>query len=173
MLEPLFLPGTDDEVEQVQEDLAGDGQVDDEVAGTDGEDGGDFEELLPPPVGAANTDDDENSPLPTNTARRLRQEPKISFVFDDTTGDLAEPYLTIFLSRPTVPSSQSPDLRRSTRSDAKKRSNNPKNKGNASEVALSRKRTRDEDESSQVPNKPASKKLKLKETIFVDEDEGR
>ncbi len=46
--DPLFLPGTDDEVER----------VDEEVVGTDGEDGGDLATLLPPPMGAADMDDE-------------------------------------------------------------------------------------------------------------------
>ncbi|PBK81665.1 hypothetical protein ARMGADRAFT_1091056 [Armillaria gallica] len=73
--EPLFLPGTDDEDEQAQEDLVEAGRVDDEVAGTDGEDG----DLQGQDEDDASSSDEATSPPPTNVARRLRQEPKISF----------------------------------------------------------------------------------------------
>ncbi len=71
--EPLFLPGTDDEEDQVQEDSVETGRVDEEVAGTDGKDGNiatgttmdvDDEE------GAASAED--SSPIPT-LARHLRK----------------------------------------------------------------------------------------------------
>ncbi|KAK0238233.1 hypothetical protein EDD85DRAFT_952415 [Armillaria nabsnona] len=82
-----------------------------EVTGTGGEDGGNFANLLPPPTGAADTDDEGYSPPPIKKAHRLCQDPKISFVFDDTTGDLVDSYPTIFLSRPVAPLSPSPALR--------------------------------------------------------------
>ncbi|PBK79253.1 hypothetical protein ARMGADRAFT_1093332, partial [Armillaria gallica] len=180
--EPLFLPGTDDEEDPVQEDLVETGRIDEEVAGTDGEDRNiatgtgmniDDEE------GAAS--DEDSSPIPT-LARRLRK-PRIEFVFDEVTGDLLESHPTIFLSRPTVPPSQSPDLRRSARSrtspvnpdaaylklaqgsnpDAKKKKKKAiKSKDKVSEVAGTRKRTRNEDDGSQALDKPVAKKLKSK-----------
>ncbi len=99
------MPGTDDEEEQVQGDLVETGRVDEEVSSTDGEDGNVVMDV----------DDDEDdqssdeatSPPPTNMAHRLRQEPKISFVFDEATGDFVESHPTIFLPRPALPNSQS------------------------------------------------------------------
>ncbi len=61
-------------------------------------------------MGTANMDDEGYSPPPMKQARRLRQDPRILFVFDDTTGDLVDPYPTIFLSRPVAPPSPSPAL---------------------------------------------------------------
>ncbi|PBK85978.1 hypothetical protein ARMGADRAFT_1035958 [Armillaria gallica] len=176
--EPLFLPGTDDEQEQIQEDLVEDSHIEEEVAGTDGEDGD---------VGEA------TSPPPTNLARRLRQEPRISFVFDDVTGDFVESHPTIFLPRPIAPPAASQDLRRSARSQGspfnpdaaylkavqgskvdatkKKKKKDVKGKGHATETKAPHKRARPEDDTSQVKDKPASKKPKLKETVVIDGDE--
>ncbi|PBK79150.1 hypothetical protein ARMGADRAFT_1041004 [Armillaria gallica] len=138
------------------------------------------------------SDDEEMSPPPTNIARRLRQEPRISFVFDEITGDFVKSYPTIFLPRPTVPPASSQDLRRSARSrgspvnpdatylkavlgskvDAKKNKNkDAKGKDRATEAKAPRKRARTEDNTTQLKDKPASKKPKLKETIIIDEDE--
>ncbi len=138
------------------------------------------------------TDDEGYSPPPAKMARRLRQEPKISFVFDKTTGDFVESYLTIFLPRTPVPSSQLPNLRHSVHSHvspvapnaaylkaahgskpgAKKQRKDLKNRGPAAEVTVPRKHTRDEDEGSQAVDKPATKKLKSKEHK-EDEAEGK
>ncbi len=185
--ERLFLPGTDDEEDQVQEDSVETGRVDEEVVGTDGEDGNiatgtmmdvDDEE------GAAS--DEDSSPIPT-LACRLRK-PRIEFVFDEVTGDLLESHPTIFLSRPTVPS-QSPDLRRSARSctspvnttaaylqtahgsksDATKKKK--KDLKGRDQAKMSCKRVRPEDDAAQVKDKPSSKRPKLKETVVIDEDE--
>ncbi|PBK81677.1 hypothetical protein ARMGADRAFT_1091077 [Armillaria gallica] len=150
---PLFLPGTDDEEEQAQEDLVETGRVDEEVAGTDGEEG-------------AQSSDEATSPPPTNMARRLRQEPRFSFIFNETTGDFIESHPTIFLPRPALPTSQSQVPCQSARShtsptnptaayfkavqsskpDAKKKRKDAKSKGKISETV----------------DKLAVKKLKLK-----------
>ncbi|PBK92316.1 hypothetical protein ARMGADRAFT_1081099 [Armillaria gallica] len=168
--EPLFLPGTDDEEDQVPEDLMETSHVDKEVAGTDGEDG--------------------DSPPPTNLARRLRQEPRISFVFNDTTGDFVDPHPTIFLPRPVATPSQCLGLRHSTRPhvspvnldaaylklvpksnpDAKKKKRK-NTKGKVLDAVVPCKCARTEDDTVPVKDKPAPKKPKLKETIVVDEDE--
>ncbi|PBK81054.1 hypothetical protein ARMGADRAFT_1091601, partial [Armillaria gallica] len=177
--EPLFLPGTDDEEEQAQEGLVKAGRVDDEVAGTDGEDG----DLRGQDEDNASSSDEATSPPPTNVARRLHQEPKISFVFDEATGDFVESHPTIFLPRPAVLTSQSQVPRRSARSHVspvnstaaclktaqssklsnKKKKRDAKGKDKASEVAIPRKRARNEDEASQTIDKPAAKKLKSKD----------
>ncbi|PBK94599.1 hypothetical protein ARMGADRAFT_1078483 [Armillaria gallica] len=184
---PLFFPGTDDEEEQVQGDLVEDSRIEDEIAGTDGEDG----DVQSQAEEDAQSSDDATSP-PTNMARRLRHEPKISFVFNDTTGDFVESYPTIFLSRPVAPPSQSQDLRHSVRSNTspvnrnaaylkmaqssqsdatKKKKKDAKGKGRATETKAPRKRARTEDDTTQVKDKPASKKPKLKETVVIDGDE--
>ncbi len=139
---------------------------------------------------AADADSDgDSSPIPT-MARHL-QKPRIQFVFDDVTGDL-DPYPMIFLPRHSVPSSQPPDLRRSahlhvspvapntaylkaaqgSKPDVKKKRKDPKNKGQAAEVIVPCKHTRDEDEGSQAVDKPATRKLKSKE-CKEDEAEGK
>ncbi|PBK87480.1 hypothetical protein ARMGADRAFT_1085503 [Armillaria gallica] len=185
---PLFFPGTDDEEEQVQGDLVEDSRIEDEIAGTDGEDG----DVQSQAEEDAQSSDDATSPSPTNMARRLRHEPKISFVFNDTTGDFVESYLTIFLSRPVAPPSQSQDLQRSVRSNTspvncntaylktaqssqsdvtKKKKKDVKGKGQATETKAPRKRARTEDDTTQVKDKLASKKPKLKEIVVIDGDE--
>ncbi|PBK81328.1 hypothetical protein ARMGADRAFT_1091470, partial [Armillaria gallica] len=125
-------------------------------------------------------EDEGSSPPPTNKARRLRHEPRISFVFNDTTGDFTNSYPTIFLPRPAVPPAPSQDLRRSARShtspinpdaaylktllgpqsDAKKKKRNSKRKDKAAETAIPRKRARDDDDGAPIVEKPATKKLK-------------
>ncbi|PBK80330.1 hypothetical protein ARMGADRAFT_1092343 [Armillaria gallica] len=109
-------------------------------------------------------------------------KPRISFVFDDLTGDFVDSDLTIFLPRPAVLPATSQDLRRSARShmspsnptaaylklaqgskpDMKKQKRDTKGKDKASEIAVPCKRARNEDEGSQTLNKPAAKKLKSK-----------
>ncbi|PBK82427.1 hypothetical protein ARMGADRAFT_1090291 [Armillaria gallica] len=184
--EPLFLLGTDDELEQGQRDLVEAGHVDDKVAGTHGEDGN-----LRGQDDDVPSSDEATSPPPTNMARRLRQEPRISFVFDDSIGDLVEPHPTIFLSRPPVPPSQSQDLRRSTwlhaslanptaaylqavhgsKSDAsKKKKKDSKGKDQVSRTKAPRKRARTKDDAAQVKDKSSSKRPKLKETVVIDKD---
>ncbi|KAK0245028.1 hypothetical protein EDD85DRAFT_943404 [Armillaria nabsnona] len=167
----LFFLGTDDEEDPVQEDLVGEERVQD-ITGTNGEDNN-----------TGGPDDEEDSPPPTKKARRLQKEPRISFIFDNTTGDLIDPYPTIFLSRLVVAPSQSPDLQHSARlntsqvnhdaaylqtvqgskPDMKGRKKDPKSKNKASEVAVPRKCARDADESSQIVDKPMVKKLMSKE----------
>ncbi len=56
------------------------------------------------------------SPLPMKMARRLRQEPRILFVFDDATGDFTESYPTIFLLRPAATPAPSQGLHHSVHS---------------------------------------------------------
>ncbi|PBK85139.1 hypothetical protein ARMGADRAFT_1087811 [Armillaria gallica] len=182
---PLFFPGTDDEEEQVQGDLIEDSHIKDEIAGTNGEDG----DVQSRAEEDAQSSDGATSPPPTNMARRLRHEPKISFVFNDTTGDFVESYPTIFLSRLVAPPSQSQDLRcsvrsntspvnrnaaylktaQSSKSDAKKKKKDSKSKDKAPEVAVPRKRTRDDDDGSQAVDKPAVKKLKSKDIKTADD----
>ncbi|PBK98333.1 hypothetical protein ARMGADRAFT_1075193 [Armillaria gallica] len=154
---PLFLPGTDDELEQGQGDLVKAGRVDDEVVGTDGEDGdlqGHYED-------DASSSDEATSPPPTNVARRLRQEPKISFVFDEATGDFVESHLTIFLPRPAILTSQSQAIQ-GPKPEVKKKRKEAKSKDKTSEVTVPCKHARNEDEGSRVVDKPAAKKLKSK-----------
>ncbi|PBK96024.1 hypothetical protein ARMGADRAFT_1077535 [Armillaria gallica] len=197
---PLFLPGTDDEEEPVHEDLVSKKSAlfeDDGLA--DNFSGLDNDEPNPPqeePMdldgGEPPSDDEVPSPPPTNIARRLRQEPRISFVFDDVTGDFVESHPTIFLPRLAVPPASSQDLRRSACShtspvnpdtaylkailgskvDAKKKkSKDVKNKDKASEAVLPRKRTRNVDDHAQVKDKPAPKKPKLKEAVVIEDNE--
>ncbi len=187
LCDPLFLPGTDGEVERVQEDLVVEERVDEEVAGTDGQDDdvggrGDDEDTPPSPKDVTGMDVDEDSPPPTKKARRLRQEPRILFVFDDTTGDLVEPHPTIFLSRPTVPPAQSSDtspvnpdaahlkLTQGTKSDAtkKKKEKDAKGKDKKAETAVPRKRSRDDDDGAPTVERPASKKLKSNDHKVAD-----
>ncbi len=100
------MPGTDDGLEQVQGNLVEDSCIEEEVASTDGEDG----DFRGQDDADAQSSDEASSPPPTNLVRHLRQEPKISFVFNDTTGDFVDPHPTIFLSRPVATPSQGPDL---------------------------------------------------------------
>ncbi|PBK88658.1 hypothetical protein ARMGADRAFT_1084218, partial [Armillaria gallica] len=174
--EPLFFPGTDEEEDQVQEDL-GEDEREEEIAGTDGEDGD-----MPGRHDDDNQSSDEaTSPPPTKLARRL-QKPHTKFVFDDLTGDF-DPYPTIFLPRRSV--AQDPNLRRSahphgspvnpsaaylkatqgSKADApKKKKKNVKRKDKAPEVAVPHKRARDDDDGAPTVEKPATKRLKLKDT---------
>ncbi|KAK0216730.1 hypothetical protein EDD85DRAFT_798164 [Armillaria nabsnona] len=145
--------GTDDEEEPVQEDSVREERVE-EVTGTDGE--GD---------NMGGPDDEEDSPPPTKKAHRLHQQPRISFVFDKTIGDLVDFYPTIFLSRLIALPIQSPGLWCSARSDMKKKRKDPKNKDKAYVVAMPCKRTRDDDDGLPTVEKPAAKKLKLKEHL--------
>ncbi|PBK85902.1 hypothetical protein ARMGADRAFT_1086937, partial [Armillaria gallica] len=186
--EPLFLPGTDDEEEQAPEDLVEAGHVNEEVVGTDSEDDGPGHNSPSPiqhePMNVDGADpqgeDEGSSPPPTNKAHRLHHEPRISFVFNDTTGDFADSYPTIFLPRPAVPPAPSQDLRCSARShtspvdpdtaylktllgpqsDAKKKKRNSKRKDKAAETAIPRKWARDDDDGAPIVEKPATKKLK-------------
>ncbi|PBK79451.1 hypothetical protein ARMGADRAFT_1093124 [Armillaria gallica] len=191
---PLFLPGTDNEEEQVQGNLVtgnaalfeDDGLANKFSASENNSTGVAQHEQMDVDGDEPQNSDEDLSPPPTNKARHLRQEPRISFIFDDTTGDLVEPHPTIFLSRPAVPPSQRQDLRRSARShtslthptaayfkavqsskpDAKKHRRDTKNKDKTSEVAVPRKHARTEDEALQTVDKPALKKLKSKDCHF-------
>ncbi|SJL16879.1 uncharacterized protein ARMOST_20409 [Armillaria ostoyae] len=188
---PLFFPGTDEEEERVQEDLV----QGEQVPGTDGEDGN-FQDPVddaptPPRDVPMDVDknegqqsDDGSSPPPTQSRRKTH---RISFVFNDVTGDFEEPHPTIFLPRRPAPQEQNP--RRSSRphtspvdqdsayfnaaqrskSGLKKKKKDAKGKEKATGGATSRKRTRD-DEGAQTVEKPAAKKLKMKDTA-VDDDE--
>ncbi|PBK97577.1 hypothetical protein ARMGADRAFT_1076054 [Armillaria gallica] len=165
--EALFLPGTDDELEHIQRDLVEDDCIEEEVVGTDGE--------------------DSNSPPPTMMARRLRQEPRISFVFDDTTGDLVDPYPTIFLPRCSVVQEQNPrcsarphgspvnpsaaylKAAQGSKADLKKKRKDTKGKDKATGLATSLKRTRDDDDGAQNIEKLVTKKLKSKDTAVADD----
>ncbi|KAK0236999.1 hypothetical protein EDD85DRAFT_952993 [Armillaria nabsnona] len=141
---PLFLPGTDDEDQPVQEDLAGAGLVDEGVAGTNGED----DESSDP------SDEDGESPPPSNKARRL-QKSRTEFVFDVLTGDF-DPYPTIFLPRcSVVPPTQGTKF-----VATKKSKKNAKGKDTKAETVIPRKWSRPDDDDAPTVAKPASKKLK-------------
>ncbi|PBK82549.1 hypothetical protein ARMGADRAFT_1038574 [Armillaria gallica] len=173
--QPLFFPGTDDEEEEVREDLVtgratlfeDDGLSDNFLNMNDDE-----PEL--PQDEPMDLDRDESpSPPPTNIARRLHQEPRISFVFDEATGDFVESHPTIFLPRPTVPPAPSQDPRCSTHPNT-----SPVNcdaaylkalLGSKSDATQKKKNTKED--TAQAKDKPAPKKPKLKETIVIDEDE--
>ncbi len=159
--DPLFLPGTDDEEDLVQGNLVEEERVDGGVAGADDEDG----DLRGQDNNDAPSSDEAPSPFPTKTAHRLRQEPKILFVFDEVTGDFVESHPTIFLPRPAINPAQG------TKSDAtkKKKKKDSKSKVKAPEVAVPRKRTRDDDEGSQAVDNPVAKKLKSKNIKTADD----
>ncbi|PBK79886.1 hypothetical protein ARMGADRAFT_1092665 [Armillaria gallica] len=192
--EPLFLLGTDDEEEHIQEDSVTGGAalfendgLADNTSNLDDDEPMDLDKDGPP------SDVEELSPPPTNLARRLRQEPRISFVFDEATGDFVEPHPTIFLPRPVTTPSLGQDLRRSARSrgspvgpdtaylkavqgpkvdTTKKKKKDAKGKDRATETKAPRKRARTEDDT--VPakdSKLAPKKPKLKETMVIEDDE--
>ncbi len=156
-----------------------------EIAGTDGEDRdvpGQYDE-------DSQSSDEATSPPPTNVVRRLRQEPRISFVFDDATGDFVESYPTIFLPRPAIPPVSSQGFRcsvcsntspvnrnaaylktvQSSKPDTKKKKKDPRSKDKAPDVAVPRKRTRDDNEGSQAVDNPAAKKLKSKDIKTADD----
>ncbi|PBK58301.1 hypothetical protein ARMSODRAFT_1028366 [Armillaria solidipes] len=187
----LFFPGTDDEEEMIREDLV-DGE---QVAGTDGEDGGfqrqDDDTSTPSKDGPMDVDkdegqqsDDASSPPPTQSRRKNH---RISFVFDDATGDFQDPYPTIFLPRRPVPQDQNP--RCSTRprtsptgpdtaylqvvqgskpeSKKKKKKKDVKAKFKETEGPIPRKRSRDE-EGAPAIEKRAPKKLKSTATTVDD-----
>ncbi|KAK0221149.1 hypothetical protein EDD85DRAFT_796546 [Armillaria nabsnona] len=153
--EPLFFPGTDDEEGPVPEGLVEEEQVDEEVAGTGGEDNDSD--------GPSN--EDGESPPPTNKACQLCQDPRISFVFDETTGDFIESHLTIFLPRPTVP----PAPTQGSKSDSKERKKDSKRKEKAAKSVVPQKQARDADNGVPIIEKLATKKLKCKGTAIADD----
>ncbi|PBK90677.1 hypothetical protein ARMGADRAFT_1082413 [Armillaria gallica] len=180
--EPLFLPGTDDE-EELADNIS---NLDDDEPVPPQDEPMDLDKDGPP------SDVEELSPPPTNLAHRLRQEPRISFVFDEATGDFVEPHPTIFLPRLVTTPSQGQNLRRSTRSNTspvnrdaaylktllgskfdatKKKKKDAKGKGQASETKAPRKRARTEEDPTQAKDKPALKKPKLKENVVIADDE--
>ncbi|PBK96337.1 hypothetical protein ARMGADRAFT_1027435 [Armillaria gallica] len=115
--QPLFFPDTDDEEEEVREDFVTGGATLFEDDGlSDNFPNMNDDKPEPPQDKPMDLDRDESlSPPPTNIARRLHQEPRILFVFDEATGDFIESHPTIFLPRPTVPPAPSQDPQRSTR----------------------------------------------------------
>ncbi|PBK89133.1 hypothetical protein ARMGADRAFT_1084215 [Armillaria gallica] len=175
----LFLPGTDDKLAQIQGDLVEDDRVEEEVAGTDGEDG----DVRGQDDEDAQGSDEATSPPPTNMACQLHQAPNISFVFNEITGDFLESHPTIFLPRPALPTSQSQAPRRSARShvspvnstaaylkavqvskpEVKKKRKEAKIKDKTPEVTIPHKRARNEDEGLQIVYKSVAKKLKSKD----------
>ncbi|PBK59853.1 hypothetical protein ARMSODRAFT_1027050 [Armillaria solidipes] len=195
---PLFFPGTDEDEERIQDDLV----QGEQVVGTDGEDNDlqaqDYDAPTPPRDVPMDVDknegqqsDEDSSPPPTQSRRKTH---RISFVFNDVTGDFEEPHPTIFL--PRRPATQEQNPRRSTRphtspvdqdaaylkmTQGSKSSGNKKDKKNRTgssskkdakgkeKEASSLKRSRDDDD-AQTVEKPTAKKLKMKETP-VDEDE--
>ncbi len=173
---PLFYPGTDDEdKEDIQNPRQGQGAIDGEVfAGVGAE--------APTPSAPVHPD------LVPGPPPYYRQDPEISFVFDDITGDW-DPYPTIFLPRPqcSVPSEQ--ELRRSSRpraspvghdaayliaaqgSQAKKDKKNDKHKNKGTDTAAPHKRARRGDNNEDTAGEPAPKKPKVKEVVTVSDDE--
>ncbi len=195
---PLFFPGTDGEEEEVHEDLVTGGATlfeDDGLANNfpnlnDDEPEPPQDEPMDFDRDESLSGDEEPSPPPINIARRLHQDPRISFVFDKVTGDFVESHPTIFLPRPTAPTAPSQNPRCSTRSNtspasrdaaylktllgsklhATKKKRDSKRKDKAAETAISRKRTRSEEDTTQMKDKPAPKKQKLKEPIVIEDD---
>ncbi len=189
------MPGTDDEEGLVHNDL-----VTREAAFFDDDGASTFpipNDNVPSPIqdermevdgGDSQSGDRASSPLPTRTARRLRN-PRIEFVFNELTGDFVESYPTIYLSR--RPAQPEQNLRRSTcppgsppnpnaaylqlaqvsHPDAKKKkSKDTKNRDKTLGAAVPRKRARNDDDTAQLKDNSAPKKPKLKETIVIDED---
>ncbi|SJL14680.1 uncharacterized protein ARMOST_18145 [Armillaria ostoyae] len=170
--------------------------VDEErIEGSDDEDGtfqGQEDDAPTPPMDVpmdvvkepTQQSDDAPSPPPS---KARHQKPKISFVFDDTTGDFEDPHPTIFLPRPQILTSQEQALRRSTRPPAssvgpdaaylqaaqgskavlKKKKKDTKGKFKGTEGATPHKRRRD-DEGGPSTDKPAAKKLKSTATTVDD-----
>ncbi|KAK0215964.1 hypothetical protein EDD85DRAFT_962516 [Armillaria nabsnona] len=163
-------PGTDDE-----EDLVGEERAE-EVAGTDGEDDD-----------VGRPDDEEDSPPPTKKARCLHPPPRILFVFDETTGDFVESYLTIFLPRPAASPVPNQDLCHSVcsraspvnpdavylktllgpKSDATKKKKDSSRKEKVAGTAIPHKRARDDGNDASIVEKPATKKLKSKDAVVA------
>ncbi|KAK0479801.1 hypothetical protein EDD18DRAFT_1113735 [Armillaria luteobubalina] len=147
---------TEEEEKPDQDDFFSDSLVKDAVTGTDDEGSS------PPP-----TD-------PTNKARRL-QARKVSFIFDDPSGNALDPHPTIILPRPQIRAPQEPLLRRSTRhksppsDDASQEPKDKKDEKSAKERLGVGSKKDDKDKAkelglSNVPealNKPTTKKLKL------------
>ncbi|KAK0215300.1 hypothetical protein EDD85DRAFT_962779 [Armillaria nabsnona] len=157
MHQPLFLPGTDDEEEHVQEDSVREERVED-VAGTNGEDNN-----------TGGPDDEKDSPPLTKKARRLCQEPRIlpvapSFQSQDL--------------RCSARSNTSPVNRdaaylkmayRSKPDTKKKKKQDLKRKDIALEVAIPRKCAWEDDKGAPAIEKPAIKKLKSKDIKTADD----
>ncbi|PBK77616.1 hypothetical protein ARMSODRAFT_1010266 [Armillaria solidipes] len=194
---PIVLLGPDPaRLREDDEEEQGRGVMVDEdrIEGSDDEDGafqGQEGDAPIPPLdnpmdidkGSSQQFDDVPSPPP---ARIHRREHKISFVFDDVTGDF-EPYPTIFLPRPQILTSQEQAPHRSTRPPAssvgpdaaylqaaqgskavlKKKKKDAKGKFKETEGAIPHKRTRD-DEGGPSVDKPAAKKLKSTATTVDD-----
>ncbi len=173
---PLFYPGTDDKDEEdIQNSRQGQGAIDGKVfAGVGAE--------APTPSAPVHPD------LIPGPPPYYRQDPEISFVFDDITGDW-DPYPTIFLPRPqcSVPSEQ--ELRRSSCPHAspvgpdaaylaaaqgpqtKKDKKNEKSKSKGPDTAAPRKCARREDINEETTERPAPKKPKVKDVVVVSDDE--
>ncbi|SJL08191.1 uncharacterized protein ARMOST_11554 [Armillaria ostoyae] len=190
---PLFYPGTDDEEEQSRGVMVNEEPV--EESGGEGSvsQGQDDDAPTPPMGGPMDIDgdkgqqsDDAPSPPPTQSHRKTH---RISFVFDDVTGDFEDPHPTIFLPRRPAPQEQSP--RRSTRphvspvdqdaayfkatqeskpsrvkKDKKKHAESLSKKAakGKEKEASSLKRSRDDDDTAPAVDKPATKKLKAADT---------
>ncbi len=115
-----------------------------------------------------------------------RQEPEISFIFDDMTGDW-EPYPTVFLPRPQRPIPTEQELRRSSHpraspvghaaaylaaaqgSKSQKDKKVVKSKTKGTDTAP-RKRARHEDNDDETAERPAIKKPKVKDAVVVSDD---
>ncbi|PBK58924.1 hypothetical protein ARMSODRAFT_983439 [Armillaria solidipes] len=198
---PLFYPGIDDEEEQGRGVMVDEERVEE----SDGEDGifqGQEDHAPTPPsndpidVDWEPTQQFDDAPSPPPTKSR-RQRHRISFVFNDVTGDFEDPHPMIFLPRPRAYSPQDQAPRRSTRphaspinqdaaylkmtqgskpskvkKDKKHRTESSGTKdsqGKEKELAH-RKRARDEDDGAPAIDKPAVKKLKSKD-VKADETE--
>ncbi len=174
---PLFYPGKDDEVERGRQNQR-------PGATLVGLEGGIAEPIF----------DEDNAPtlLARITSVRdahpppyVRQEPEISFVFDDITGDW-EPYPTIFLPRPQRSAPTEQELRRSSRPRASPlvmmlpilrllRGPNPrrtrKAKTRVPMLLPLINVTRHADNDDETTERPVTKKPKVKDVVIVSDDE--
>ncbi len=134
---------------------------------------------LPAPIAS---DRDANPPP------YVRQEPEISFVFDDIAGDW-DPYPTILLPRPQRSAPTEQEVCRSSRPHAspvgpdaaylaaaqgpqtKKDKKNEKSKSKGPDTAAPRKHARREDINEETTERPAPKKPKVKDVVVVSDDE--
>ncbi|PBK81664.1 hypothetical protein ARMGADRAFT_1039175 [Armillaria gallica] len=165
-------PSQDNESEQGQGTPVGDAF---EVAVTELTTGNDDVQIPP----SRTAFDREANPPPY-----VRQEPEISFVFDDITGDW-DPYPTILLPRPQRSAPTEQEVRCSSRPHASpvghdaaylaaaqgskpKKDKKSKNKGPDTAPC---KRTRHEDIGDETTERPAVKKPRVKDVVLVSDDE--
>ncbi|SJL06604.1 uncharacterized protein ARMOST_09946 [Armillaria ostoyae] len=183
----------DDEDEQSHGVMVNEEHVE-ESGGEDGISQGQGDDAPTPPMGGSVDEgkgpnsDDTSSPPPTQSHRKKIQ---MLFIFDDATGDFADPYRSTFLPRPRARTPQDQAPHRSThpcasptdpdttylqvaqgskplnvkkdRKHCVESSSKKDVKGQEKEV-VAHKRTRDEDNAAAAVDKPASKKLKSTDT---------